>query len=190
MVLDPRFSRNKVYLKEIQWESAFKNVVLYLTKDTEEVSAESADEETSSSANTLDSNISSDDIDPDELAERQSLKPKPDNNIREDIRKELDFIQKRSDSQIQPFEFYKTNKNYLQNFSKAVKHFFLASSSAIESESFFSDATALYGNKQRNKLSAASAHKLLQIRVMQKRNNSNPDPVFDEEQESDSDEEF
>lgn len=131
-------------------------------------------------------------MDPDELDQRQSANAKPSNipDIREEIKKELQFVKDRVDPNIKPMDFYAKNEEFLPNLSKAAKHFFLASSSSVESESFFSDATSLYGNKQRNRLSANIAQKLLQIRVMQKRNIVDVKKVNKESEESDSGEEF
>ena len=76
---------------------------------------------------------------------------------------------------------------------KAERRQKLTAAQKVESETFFSDATSLYGNKQRNRLSAESAQKLLQIKVMLKRNIINVQVIKEkkeESEESDSGEEY
>lgn len=194
MALDPRFKGNINYLNESQWEAADRNIVLHLVKDdVQQLFADDSDEDPSSPNNSMNSggsNLSM--LDPDEMDRRQSRRSMPckTSDVREEIKKELQFVKDHVDPNIKPLDFYAKNEQYLPHLSKAAKHFFLASSSSVESESFFSDATALYGNKQRNRLSADSAQKLLQIRVMQKRNVDSAETINKEREESDSDEEF
>lgn len=59
----------------------------------------------------------------------------------------------------------------------------------MESERFFSLATSLYQNKQRNNLSGESAAKLLFIKVIEKKTNGKNEEMVYEENETESEEE-
>uniref|UniRef100_A0A914QTJ2 Uncharacterized protein n=1 Tax=Panagrolaimus davidi TaxID=227884 RepID=A0A914QTJ2_9BILA len=102
MALDPRFKGNTNYLTESEWEAADRNIILHLVKDNvQDFFAEDLNDGLRSANNSYDSTSSNGSlINPDELDHRRSVNAAPARNapdIREEIKKELQFVKDRVD---------------------------------------------------------------------------------------------
>lgn len=199
MVIDPRYYRNEEFLTPAQWEKAKSGVVKYIIELTPEQAEGQHDTSLQVSSSDLlnlsdgldelfveknedanDSNSSSTDA--------WALLPKKPSDPKEVLAKkdiidaEFQYLHAQVNPSIDPFDFYMKHHNVLPNLSQAASHFLLASSSSVDSERFFSGATALYQNKSRNKLSGKRAEKLLFI----KGSNKNSKPLSNKVQTEDS----
>ena len=82
-----------------------------------------------------------------------------------------------------PFEFYRTENTYVRYLKDAAEHFLIAAASSVDSERFFKGAASIYQNKQRNRLSADAAAKLLFIKATESKEKKEflTDDDFEEE---------
>uniref|UniRef100_A0A914YRZ4 HAT C-terminal dimerisation domain-containing protein n=1 Tax=Panagrolaimus superbus TaxID=310955 RepID=A0A914YRZ4_9BILA len=88
--------------------------------------------------------------------------------IRNLVQAEFKYVRSKLDRKSDPFDFYRKHGDSLPYLKQAAAHFLLASASSVDSERFFKDAVALYQNKQRNRLSADHASKLLFVKVTER----------------------
>lgn len=167
MAVDPRYCGNPKYLTPLQWERGYNAVILFLMKSEENDSSDESienemEEDVPHEAHLMDP------YDLDEARPSNTATPSSVSDMKKEIKAEFQYLKSKPQKK-KVLEFYKENENRLPHLAKAARHFLLASSSSIESERFFSDATALYEKKQRNRLGGKTGGRLLYVRVMQKK---------------------
>lgn len=192
MVLDPRYSCDETFLTAKEWKKAKFDVVAYIINldadsihdERMDLSADSinlndSDDHIADPKKTLEHLTDMDDDDnssgssitnPWQLVPQKTTDPKAaDAMAKKDlIEAEFRYLRAHVHQALDPFDFYMKEKTSLPNLSLAASHFLLASSSSVDSERFFSGATALYQNKSRNRLSAERAEKLLFVKGVDK----------------------
>lgn len=188
MLCDPRFSGNKTYLTELQCEEGVEEIVKFLDGKKEDDTVAFGSSDIDNISNEEISSVAL--ISPWSFNKKEKKRPSiiTTTTTAVDLKAEISYIQKFEIDDV--FKFYEEHSLKLPLLSSAASLFLLPSSTSIDSERFYSDATTVYDDKHRNRLSAATASKLLIIRVTQKKQKiNNSENMFTKLQEEESSDE-